>query len=319
MILDQEPKKNLASVEVLEEIAKEELGRFKKALNKASSSYFDEQSEGLDPKKVRDLFNKINRASSIISFLADDAYETAFSLMKENEEKGERKSWDAHLNGVRTMSRTTPKGYALSLVAKFLKLEETTDKIASLISRSTEVQSDIYRVAEKVKKFVDHYEWAKKQAKKFGSTNNELVQKYACLKTWERKEEFDQFSSMAERTTNEIIEVFIEGPIKLYLMISPEQLMIIIQGLVVRDAFSFMNAEKRGLDDSLTLLLNSQKAVEKSPLFKIIRELLAESLKKYHSLWKEENEEIRSSVLDEDRAKRFVECFENGTLFVSQQ
>ena len=67
------------------------------------------------------------------------------------------------------------------------------------------------------------------------------------------------------------------------------------------------------------MLLNSQKAVETSPLFKVVRELFAEGLKKYISLWKEENEEIRQSVLDEDRAKRFIECFEDGTLFVKKQ
>jgi len=270
----------------------------------------------MTPKEVRDLLQKITRATSIISFVADDAYDTAFAIMKEPGHQ--RKSWDAHLNGVRTLTRTTPKGYALSLASKFLRLEETTDKVASLISRSVEVQRDVHQVAAKVKTFVDHYEWAKKHAEKFGKIDDELIRKYACLKTFEREEELAQFSSVAEKATAGAIEVFIEGPIKLYLMISPEQLMIVIQGLTMTNAFDFENAGKKGLDDSLTILLNSQKAVETSSLFKVIRELLAEALKKYHSLWKEEQEGIRQSVIDEDRAKRFVECFENGTLFLKR-
>ncbi|MFA5831584.1 MAG: hypothetical protein WC878_07190 [Candidatus Paceibacterota bacterium] len=307
------PQNQFASIEVLEELAKGEMGRFKKALSKASNSYFKAESKGLGPEEVKDLLQKITRAGSIITFVADDAYDTAFALLKNPDH--ERKSWDTHLTGARTLSRTAPKGYALSVAAKLLNLEETTDKVASLISRSTAVQSDIYRVVAGAKTFIDHYEWAKKQAERFGNDDDEMAVKYASLKTWERKEEFDQFSSVAEKATAGAIEVFIEGPVKLYLMISPEQLMIVIQGLVMRSAFDFANAEKKGLDDSLTLLLNSQKAVETSSLFKVVRELLAEGMKKYHSLWKEENEEIRHSFLDEDRAKRFVECFENGTLF----
>ncbi len=310
------PQNQLASVAILEELAKEELGRFKKALSKASNTYFEKQSKGLGPKKAKDLWLKITRAGSIISFLADDAYDTGFLLIKDPDHQ--RKTWDTHMTGVRTLSRTSPKGYALSIAAKLLNLEETTGRVASLVSRSTEVQSDIYRVAEQTKKFIDHYEWAKKQTERFGNADNGLIRKYASLKTWERKEEFVQFSSVVEKATAGFIEVFIEGPVKLYLMISPEQLMIIIQGLVTRNAFDFMNADEKGLGDSLTLLLNAQKAVETSSLFTIIRELLAEGLKNYHSLWKEENEEIRQSVLDEDRAKRFVECFENGTLFVKR-
>ncbi|TRZ51670.1 hypothetical protein D4R99_04055 [bacterium] len=317
MIANHIPQNPLASVEVLEELTKEELGRFKKALSKASNVYFEKQSVGLEPKDAKDLWLKITRAGNIITFITDDAYDTAFALIKDPGH--ERKSWDTHLTGLRTLSRTTPKGYALSVVAKFLNLEETTDKVASLIPRGTEVQSDMYRVAAKAKTFVDHYEWAKKQAEKFGNTDTEIVRKYASLKTFERKEELAQFSSIAEKTTVGVIEVFIEGPIKLYLMISPEQLMVVIQGLVKGNAFDFLNADKKGLDDSLTLLLNSQKAVETSPLFKVVRELFAEGLKKYISLWKEENEEIRQSVLDEDRAKRFIECFEDGTLFVKKQ
>ncbi len=317
MIANNPPKNKFASIEVLEELAKEEMGRFKKSIAKASGAYFKAQSDGLSPEEAKELWQKIVRAGTIISFLSDDAYDTAFGILKDSDH--ERKSWDTHLTGVRTLTRTTPKGYALSVAAKFLNLEETTDKVASLISRSTAVQCDIYQVAAKAKAFIDHYEYAKKQADKFGNTDDELARKYASLKTWERKEEFDQFSSVAEKATADVIEVFIEGPIKLYLMISPEQLMILIQGLAMRNAFDFMNAEKKGFDDSLTLLLNSQKAVETSSLFKIIRELLAEGLKKYHSLWKEENEEIRHSFIDEDRAKRFVECFENGTLFVKSR
>ena len=308
------PHDKFASAEVLEELAKEELGRFKKAIAKASNAYFEEQSKGLGPKEAKDLWNKIGRAVQMISYGIDDAYDTSFTLLKDP--KHQRKTWDAYLTGARTLTRTTPTGFALNIVAKMLKLEETTNMVASLINRSTEVQGDIHKVARKAKEFVDHYEWAKQQAKSFGNENDDLIRKYASLKTWERKDEFVQFSSLAEKATGDFIEVFVEGPVKLYLMISSGQFMLIIQGLVRANAFDFENAGTTGLDDSLTILQNAQKAVETSPLFKIIRELFAQGLKEYHSSWKEEHLEIRQSLLDEDRAMRFVECFENGTLFV---
>jgi len=308
------PHSPFASVEVLEELAKEELGRFKKGIAKASNVYFDEQSVGLDPKEAKKLWNIIGRAVQMITYGLDDVYDTSFTLLKDPNHQ--RKSWDAYLTGARTLTRTTPTGYALGVVAKMLKLEETVNMAASLISRSTEVQGDIHKVARKAKEFVDHYEWAKQQAKSFGNEDGGLIRKYASLKTWERKEEFVQFSSVAEKATGDFIEVFVEGPVKLYLMISSGQLMLIIQGLVRANAFDFDNAGTKGLDDSLAILQNAQKAVEISPLFKIIRELFAQGLKEYHASWKEEHLEIRQSALDEDRAKRFVDCFENGTLFV---
>ncbi|MCK9351467.1 MAG: hypothetical protein WCT49_04330 [Candidatus Paceibacterota bacterium] len=308
------PHDHFASVEVLEELAKEELGRFKRSIAKASHAYFDEQSKGLEPKEAKDLWNKITRAVQVITYGVDDAYDTAFTLLKDPDH--ERKAWDTYLTGARTLTRTTPFGYAFGLVAKTLKLEETVNMVSSLIARSTEVQGDIHVVARKAKEFVDHYEWAKQQAKSFGSEDEGLIRKYASLKTWERKEEFVQFSSVAEKATAGGIEVFIEGPVKLYLMISSGQLMLVIQGLVRSSAFDFENAGTKGLDDSLTILQNAQKAVETSLLFKIMRELFATGLREYHASWEEEHLEFRQPPLDEDRAQRFVECFENGSLFV---
>ena len=314
MIANNVPKNQLAGVETLEELANEEMGRFKKALNKASSAYFDKQSVGLSPKEAKNLWLKVSRAGTLISVIADDAQDTAFTLLKDPNHQ--RKPWDAYMTGARTLTRTTPTGFALGVAAKVLGLEDTVNKIASLISRSTEVQGDLYQVAAKTKKFIDHYEWAKKQAEKYGSTDDGLIRKYANLKTWEKKDEFQQFSSVAEKATDGIIEVFVEGPVKLYLMISSGQLMVVIQGLIARDSFEFQSADEKGLGNSLSLLLNAQKAVEISPLFKIVRELFAQGLKEYHASWKEEHLEIRQSALDEDREKRFIQCFENGTLFV---
>jgi len=317
MIANTPQNKKFAGVEILEELAKEEMGRFKKALGKASSVYFDKQSVGMAPKEAKDFWLKINRAATVISVVADDAHDTAFTLLKDPNHK--RKSWDEYFTAARTLTRTSPKGFALGLAATALGLGETVDKVASLISRSTEVQGDLYQVAAKAKVFVDHYEWAKNHAEKFGSTDEGLIRKYANLKTWERKDEFTQFSNVAEKATDGFIEVFVEGPVKLYLMISSGQIMVIIQGLIARDSFEFQNANEKGLGQSHSLLTGMQKAVETSPLFKITRELFAQGLKEYHASWKEEHLDIRQSAIDEDREKRFIQCFENGTLFVKQQ
>jgi len=314
MIANIPQQSPFASVEVLEELAKKELGDFKRSLAKASNVYFEEQSAGLDPKEAKDFWNKIGRAVQIITYGIDDAYDTSFTLLKDPNHQ--RKTWDAYLTGARTLTRTTPTGYAFGVIAKFLKLEETVNMVASLITRSTEVQCDVHKVVRKAKEFVDCYEWAKQQAKSFGNEDDDLIRKYASLKTWERKEEFVQFSSVAEKATEGLIEVIIEGPVKLYLMISSGQLMIVIQGLVRNNMFEFDNEGTKGLEDSLTILQNVQKAVEVSPLFKIIRELFATGLKEYHASWKEEHLAFRQSALDEDRAKSYIECFEDGTLFV---
>jgi hypothetical protein len=310
--------KGLASIEILEELAKGEAGRFKKALAKASNKYFEEKSKGMTPKEARDLWMKgIVRAQSVITFAFDDAYDTAFTLLKDPDHA--RKGWDDHLTGVRSISRPAPRGFLLSVIMKQLKLEETADHVSALVIRGNEVQNDVHRVVAKAKAYIDHYEWAKKHAEGFGHEENEdAIRKYASLKTWERKDEFTQFSSVAKTATAGAIEVIIEGPVKLYLMISPEQLLIVLQGLAMRNSFDFMNADKKGLEDSLDLLLLSQKAVEKSDLFTTLRGLLASTLHEYHALWDEEHLDIRKEMIDEEREKRFVECFENGSLFVKK-
>jgi len=313
MIGNLQRKKPLAGVSVLEELAKGELGRFKKAIGKGAEKYFEEHSKGMDPKASRDLWTKVSRASQMIAWTADDAYDTAFAVVKNPDH--ERRGFDDHLSGVRSVARTTPRGFLLSVIAKQLRLEETATKVSSLVARGTEVQNDIHQVMAKAKEYIDRYEWAKAHAKSFNHEDEELAQKYASLKTWEREEDFTSFTSVAETATLGAIEVIIEGPIKLYLMISEDQFLVVLQCLSALNAFEFSSAEKHGYEDALAIFANSKKAMEGSALFTMIREILAEGAKGYFSLWKEEEEGIRKGFLDEENRKRFIACFENGTLF----
>ena len=306
----------LSDKEVLEKLAKNELGRFRKALFTSAKKLFEEKSNGMEAKDASRLFERTNEAAQVISIFLKDFVETYFEVSKKSDH--DRMSWEEHFAGARSVARLSPGGYLMNSVARLLKLEETAGNVTSLVRRGNESLPEAHRVFGEIKKFVTNYEFAEKHAKSFGNESEGLAVKYAVLKTWEKQTDFDKFSSVAEAGVSDTIEIIIEGPFKLYMMISSEQFTIVLQLMTLLSSSEFEGGSDKGLGQALRDMKFSQKMLEGSPRVTIARELLSKALVEYHSLWKEECNEVRTEYLDDDRAKHFTECFEDGSLFIKR-
>lgn len=304
----------LADKEVLRELSRNELGRLKKALFISADKLFEEKSKGLSPKDSVKLKNNTERAAQIMSWLAGDALDTALLILDDPNHK--QKSWEEYFTGVRSISRTSPQSYLFTAVARMLRLDDTAHKTASLVSRGNEYLTDVYRLLSEAKKFITNYEFAKKHAKKYNSESESLMMKYSVLKTWEKEKSFERVSEIANSAVAGAIEVIIEGPFKLYLMITEDQFLVVVQLLSLMSSFDFEGSGNVGFSEGVENLKLSQELIKRSLLYEIMRELLGKALYEYHNLWKVECREIRQEFLDDDRTHQFVRMFENGTLFV---
>jgi len=307
----------LADKEVLKELGKNELGRFKKALFISGNKLFEEKSKELSPKDSVKLKTRIDKVAQTISWAAEDILDSSFLILDDPDHK--RRSWEEHFTGVRSVSRTAPQSYLFTAIARLLRIDDTARKTASLIGRGNDHLTDTYRLFSEAKKFIANYEFAKKHLKEYGNESEGLMLKYAVLKTWEKKENFDHVSSVADTAVSGAIEVIIEGPFKLALMITEDQFLVFIQLLSLMSSFDFEDSGSAGFGEGVENLKLSQELIKRSPLYEIARELLGKALCEYRNLWKEECTEIRDEFLDDERTRQFVRMFEDGTLFLKKQ
>jgi hypothetical protein len=298
-------KGHLADKDVLKEIGNNELGRFKKALFGSSNKLFEEKSVGLSPKDSVKLKNRTDRVAQIISWFAEDLLDS--SLLVLGDPNHERKPWEEHFTGVRSVARTSPQSYLFTAIARLLRLDDTARK------------TDVYRMLSEAKKFITNYEFAKKHLEKYENESENLMIKYAILKTWEKEQSFERVSTIADTAVSGAIEVIIEGPFKLALMITEDQILVFVQLLSFMSSFDIECAGSAGQNESVGNLLLSRELVKRSPMYEIARELLGKAFHEYHKLWKEECMEIRSEFMSDEQTKRFVTMFEDGTYFVRKE
>jgi hypothetical protein len=313
MIANMPIKNSLTEVAVLKELAKAEKGRFLAAVEKTAGKLQSEGTEGMSADDILDRATRLEKASTLISIAADEIFDSTFALLEDPKHK--RRGWEEYVGAARTVARPARSGFVLRHLAREIKLDETADNVSSLIHRGIEVLNNVQMSLSDAKKFAEAYSFALKQSEAYEAKEKRLCRKYATLKTWTRKEEVESFVSAAEMAIEGSIEVIIEGPVKLYFMISPEQFLFLLQAISAGNAFELLTAKEDGFRAALDSLLNTQTMVESSPLFKTSRTLLAESLREWLRLWKKEQESIRKELVSEEYARNFVEMFENGTLF----
>jgi hypothetical protein len=307
---------SVTEVSVLKELANTEHGRFIRALEKAAEKLRTTGVEGLSAEEILERSKRLEKATMLISIASEEVMDSTFGLLEDSSHK--RRGWEEYVGAARTVARPARAGFVLRHLAREIKLDETADNLAALIHRGVEVLNCVQISLSDAKRFTEAYEFAVKQSDSYSAKEKRLCRKYATLKTWTKKEEMDHFTSAAEAAINGSIEVIIEGPVKLYLMISPEQFLFILRGLAADNAFEFLTAKEDRFASALASILNVQTMVERSPLFSITRTLLGEGLKEWLVLFKEEQESIRKEFVCEEYAKTFVEMFEDGTLFAKQ-
>lgn len=290
----------------------EELKRFKKALKKAELKILEQKFD-----KDKD-FKEIER----FRILVEHAKQSILLRLKRIEKfippllekEGERSKWEIHLAGLRFLGQKLPLSIALRTAFPMLKMEKVAEILASYTDRMCEVLQSLYDFLKRAQQYLKNYEKGFKILSEFNKQNPELAKLYATLKTFKLDEEFKNFRDSLEKAASGTIEIFIEGPIKLYLMINKSTFLIIFK-VLTQESILKLTQDSDELKDLTTFHKHIHQAVEKSETLDITFQLLRLSLPEYLKLLEKEYERLRGQFPTEELRRAFLERFESGVIF----
>ncbi len=306
------PKDKIARDVVWKEVIKDEFKRLKKALDCAGLKILEEKvADSKDFKEIehqrilvesvkQGIFLKLKRMNkSIPSFL--------------EKERG-RPKWEICLAGLRYLGQKLPSSILLRNIFPMLKMEKVGEILSSYADRVCEVLQSLYDFLKRAEQYLKNYEKGFRILSEFNKQNPELAKLYATLKTFKLEEEFKNFRDSLEKAASGTIEIFIEGPIKLYLMISKSAFLIIFK-VLTQESILKLTQDSDELKDLTTFHKHIHQAVEKSETLDITFQLLRLSLPEYLKLLEKEYERLRGQFPTEELQRAFLERFESGVIF----
>lgn len=291
-----------------------ELKRFLEALETGQKNLFQQKSQKMSPEKFYHYVSFLELNKLLLFQLAEEISENLLSM---RESDRDRSKWEIYVSGLRFIGRFFRKGYVSNVIFPLLEMEQIVVYINSLVEESLNVLNNIQKVGSLVEIYAANYSWAAEQTEAIKKKERRLCLRYASLKTWELEEEFFEFTDCLQKAILGSIEIFIEGPIKLYVMLGRERFLLILRALTA-ERLSEMKEMDKYLSDALNILITLSSLIEKSDLLNALRELLPESLSQHVKIWKEEQESIRGELPTRELRRLFIERFENGTLFIKK-
>ncbi|MBI4836900.1 MAG: hypothetical protein HY813_00630 [Candidatus Portnoybacteria bacterium] len=296
---------------VVNQIKKKEISRFKKAIKKAGFG-LQQKKFGTDFENYEKFCQQIDSLSLLLGKAIETSLEKTLPLGEK--EKG-RATLEIKISGLRYFTKNFPKSFLFKCALPLLGLENIQEEIGSFCRGATSYLHDCQICLLEIEKYAEIFQQGKDLAAKYKQEKRQqLINLYASLKMWETDSDFETFSACFEKTMLGAVEIFIEGPIKLYLMIGKDKFLIIIKAATLEN-IAFPEKNEKELTDLIHLHKFVYQLVEDSEMLKLLPAFLKECLKEYHKLWRKEQMELRNELINKEQRLRFIRNFESGVLF----
>ncbi|HID95545.1 MAG TPA: hypothetical protein EYP53_05750 [Candidatus Latescibacteria bacterium] len=301
--------------EVFRKICKREIKRFHRAVNESIrdllSQRFD-QAEGHEEfQRYVDLCTTVKNILRMIDPLIEKL-PSLFAIT------GERSNWDIYLSGLAKLNRQLPESHLFGSLLSAYRLDELQEKLFAFSGRWLDYLSEAHKVLGQLDEYLDNTIKGREVMENFKTENEELLRTYASLKSWETEEDLDQFFDDLADFLESSIEVFISGPLQLYLMIGRDTFLLIFKALTVRK-IGELTGDERQYVELMALHDFVYDLIEKSETLGIFQEVLERSGERYTELLKEEHLRLRGQIPGKHRKRRFIEHFESGALFKEEK
>lgn len=224
-----------------------------------------------------------------------------------------RSQWEIYLSGMRVMLLKFPNSYFCSAIFTMFQMDDVKRK---LLSYGHEFESHLpafHRVMQDMVQFQEHFERGEEDMRPHREPDHDLVRTYAMYKTWLQDDQFTIFSRAYDETCRSAITLIIEGPLQLYIMISSENLQIILK------AFTAERLSDLWTSDYVKDVMHLGKHIEEGVSASLVRRLGLPLMKKfaeeYLAEWHQDMAALRAQYSTVDRRERFIHQFEQGVLF----
>lgn len=230
------------------------------------------------------------------------------------ERTGERPNWEVYVSGLRGLFRRMPDSYLLRYILPTFGLEPLGEKLTAYSRLWLEGLHSAQVVLRETDTFLGNMTRAQRLADEYEDNNLALQRLYASVKTWESDDELESFMGSVQKFLDSTLEVFILGPVQLYLMLDRDTVTMIFKALSV-GRLSDLREKDSQYEELMQLHDYVHQAVEDSTVLDVARSVLKEAAKEYVKRLRQEQRNLRGQLPNKDLRYRFVERFESGALF----
>lgn len=290
---------------IFQPIKERELRRFHQALDRETDLFLLENE--VQPKVVQFIKNNFN----LVDLLVDKLFEL-FEI------QDSREKWDIFSAGIRYSCQKMPNSYFFRFVLPMFKLDDLGEKILGYSGQWLQETHLGQKALLEINQYLKNYAKGEKLCKRYSTSNPELVRLYASIKTWETKEKFDRFFQDFQKFLDTSLEVFISGPIQLYLMISRKSFLLIFKALTV-EKVSTLSEDEEKYQEIMAFHDWIYSVIEKSETLRVFQKIWKKVVREFLRLLREEQENIRRQLPSRELKSRLIDRFEKGLLFQKEE
>lgn len=294
-----------------EDVKRRELRRFHHAV--------DSVIEGLLLKKYEETRNaeEYRDYSRICNLVKSNLHVLDLLAGRMNvlfERTGERSNWEIYLTGLRKMARKMPDSYLYRFVLPMLGLEPLREKVSAYSGRCLEQFHAAHKTLQEVDTYLANLTVGQSIAREYQSERSDLPRLYSSAKTWDSQSDFEGFFRGLEEFLDLTVEVFVVGPVQLYLMIGKDTFLAIFKALSV-GKLSELHDNGREHLEVLQLHDFVYGAVADSKILAVSREVMQQAVREYSKRLRAEHERLRAQLPTRELRRRFIGRYESGALF----
>ena len=235
-------------LESFSHVKNRELRRLQQAYGKASKKILKQKYGKLsrgDYSKIQGYHQWVSSTIGILGSILSSRWERLYQKKEELESfrtLKDRSRYDIYESGIRRFLKKYPQSHWSSHVIKLFSLSDIQNLFLDHIDNFLNWLRYFGSINKSAEIYLNYLDRGVNLAKNYTDREtsdlygDDLVRLYGYLKTWEEQEELDDFIDDLDDLFDRTIELYIEGPIKLYLKLSKDKYLIIFKALTAEKA-----------------------------------------------------------------------------------
>ncbi len=324
-------RKKECDLESFSHVKGRELKRLNQAITKASSKLLKEKYGKIGEKdygKIKGyhmwVTSTVNILSSIFSSRWERLYQKREDLASFRALK-ERSRFDIYDSGIRRFLKKYPYSHWSNSVIKLLQLNDFQSLFMEHVDNFLNWLRYFGTINKRGEVYLNYLDRAVDIARTYSERDeddlhdDDLVRLYAYLKSWEDQEELDEFIEDMDKFFDRTIELYIEGPIKLYLKLSKDKYLIIFKALTAEspNELPYIDEDQKEImevNDDVYEMIEEEMHEDTGFLYNIV-ELLKKARENYIKSLKEDVNKLKFLFPTQELRRQFIRKYECGFIF----
>lgn len=324
--------KNESVLESFSYVKNRELKRLHQACNKASKKILKDRYGKLaekDYNKVRGYHQWVTSTISLLGSIFSSRWErlyqkregdlSSFRVLKD------RSRYDIYESGIRRFLKKYPQSYWTSHVIKIFNLGDIQNRILEHTDNFLNWLRFFGGINKLTEVYLNNLDRGVDMAKDYSGRDvedlyeDDLVRLYGYLKTWEDQEDLDEFMKDLDYLFDNTIELYIEGPIKLYLKLSKDKYLVIFKALTAekQSDLPYIDEEQKEVMDAhgeFYDMVKEEMEEDTGFLYNIV-ELAKKTRENYIKSFKEDVNRLKFLFPSQELRRQFIRKYESGFIF----